>query len=49
MTQTPQDLPDFEPDHDQDAEPASQPDGAAASNGADEQAAGDQDAGPASS
>ncbi|NYG56913.1 hypothetical protein [Nocardioides perillae] len=49
MTQTPQDLPDFEPDHDQDAEPASRPDGGAASDGGQEEQAGDQDAGPASS
>lgn len=47
MTQPPQDQPDVEPD-DQDAEPASQPEGAAGSDGSAEEAAGDQDAGPAS-
>ena len=47
MTQSPHEQSGREL-HDQDAEPASQPDGAAASDGTEEEAAGDQDAGPAS-
>lgn len=48
MSESPHD-PSTDPElHDQDAEPASRPEGAAAAGTAAEDEAGDQDAGPAS-